>query len=231
MKRLIAIALGIATASLYANQDFLPPDQAFKFQASSISEKNAELKWDIAPHYYLYHDQFKVSLEQQNLALNLPKGQEKDDPTFGVTNVHHDQVLTQLDVKPNSQYTVSWQGCSEDGLCYPVQRTTITTDATGLLPQQNSEARFSHLAALVSQENTPEVKSESESESSQQSIQPAQEKISPEPSLDVQQDGTDSPHQDKRQDQVKAQSQTASLSDDWNNDQFFLNLLSSQSVV
>ena len=231
MKPFIAIALGMATASLYANHDFLPPGQAFKFQASSVSDKTAELKWDIAPHYYLYHDQFKVSLEQQNLALKLPKGQEKDDPTFGVTNVHHNQVLTQLDVKPNSQYTVSWQGCSEDGLCYPVQRTTITTDATGLLPQQNSEARHSHLATLVTQENTPEVKSESESETSQQSIQPAQEKISPEPSLNVQQDSTDSPHQDKRQDQVKAQPQTASLSDDWNNDQFFLNLLSSQSVV
>ncbi len=166
MKSFIAIALGMATASLYANQDFLPPDQAFKFQASSVSDKTAELKWDIAPHYYLYHDQIKVSLKQQNLALNLPKGQEKDDPTFGVTNVHHNQVMTQLDVKPNSQYTVSWQGCSEDGLCYPVQRTTITTDATGLLPQQNAEARHSHLAALVTQENKPEVKSESESETS-----------------------------------------------------------------
>ncbi|WP_337077751.1 protein-disulfide reductase DsbD [Acinetobacter pittii] len=231
MKPLIAIALGMATASLYANQDFLPPDQAFKFQASSVSEKIAELKWDIAPHYYLYHDQFKVSLEQQNLPLNLPKGQEKDDPTFGVTNVHHNQVLTQLAVKPNSQYTVSWQGCSEDGLCYPVQRTTITTDTTGLLPQQNSGTKLSHLAALVTQENTPEVKSESESETSQQSIQPAQEKISPEPPLVVQQDRSDTPLDDKRQDQVKAQPQTASLSDDWNNDQFFLNLLSSQSVV
>jgi len=231
MKPLIAIALGMATASLYANQDFLPPDQAFKFQASSISEKTAELKWDIAPHYYLYHDQFKVSLEQQNLPLNLPKGQEKDDPTFGVTNVHYNQVLTQLEVKPNSQYTVSWQGCSEEGLCYPVQRTTITTDATGLLPKQNSGTKFSHLAALVTQENTPEVKSESESETSQQSIQPAQEKISPEPSLAVQQDSTDSPLKDKQQDQVKTQTQTVSLSDDWNNDQFFLNLLSSQGIV
>lgn len=231
MKPLIAIALGMATASLYANQDFLPPDQAFKFQASSISEKTAELKWDIAPHYYLYHDQFKVSLEQQNLPLNLPKGQEKDDPTFGVTNVHYNQVLTQLEVKPNSQYTVSWQGCSEEGLCYPVQRTTITTDATGLLPKQNSGTKFSHLAALVTQENTPEVKSESESETSQKSIQPAQEKISPEPSLAVQQDSTDSPLKDKQQDQVKTQTQTVSLSDDWNNDQFFLNLLSSQGIV
>lgn len=224
IKPFIAIVLGIATASIYANQDFLPPEQAFKFQASSLSEKTAELKWDIAPHYYLYHDQFKVSLDQQNLSLNLPKGQEKDDPTFGVTNVHYNQVLTQLDVKPNSQYTVSWQGCSEDGLCYPVQRTTITTDAAGLLPQQNSETKFSNLAALVTQENTSKVETESEE-------QTVQEKSNPETSSTLQEDESAVPLHDKVQEQAETQPQTASLSDDWNNDQFFLNLLSSQSVV
>lgn len=224
IKPLIAIVLGIATTSIYANQDFLPPDQAFKFQASSISEKTAELKWDIAPHYYLYHDQFKVSLDQQNLSLNLPKGQEKDDPTFGVTNVHYNQVLTQLDVKPNSQYTVSWQGCSEDGLCYPVQRTTITTDAVGMLPQQNSETKFSNLAALVTQENTSVVAPESE-------VQTVQEKSNPEISPTLQEDELATPANDKVQGQIQTQSQKASLNDDWNNDQFFLNLLSNQSVV
>lgn len=224
IKPFIAIVLGIATTSIYANQDFLPPEQAFKFQASSLSEKKAELKWDIAPHYYLYHDQFKVSLDQQNLSLNLPKGQEKDDPTFGVTNVHYKQVLTQLDVKPNSQYTVSWQGCSEDGLCYPVQRTTITTDAAGLLPQQNSETKFSNLAALVTQKNTSEVVPESE-------VQTVQEKSNPEISPTLQEDGLATPANDKVQGQIQTQSQKASLNDDWNNDQFFLNLLSNQSVV
>lgn len=224
IKPFIAIVLGIATTSIYANQDFLPPEQAFKFQASSLSEKTAELKWDIAPHYYLYHDQFKVSLDQQNLSLNLPKGQEKDDPTFGVTNVHYKQVLTQLDVKPNSQYTVSWQGCSEDGLCYPVQRTTITTDAAGLLPQQNSETKFSNLAALVTQKNTSEVVPESE-------VQTVQEKSNPEISPTLQEDELATPANDKVQGQIQTQSQKASLNDDWNNDQFFLNLLSNQSVV
>ncbi|QBQ15861.1 protein-disulfide reductase DsbD [Acinetobacter haemolyticus] len=223
MKPLIAIALCIVTTSLYANQDFLPPDQAFKFQASSISEKTAELKWDIAPHYYLYHDQFKVRLNQQNLSLNLPKGQEKDDPTFGVTHVHYNQVLTQIGVKPNSQYTVSWQGCSEDGLCYPVQRTTITTDAAGLLPQQNSETNFSNFAALVTQENISEVTPESEA-------QAAHEKSNPEISSTLQKIKSSKPLNNQVQEQVEIQPQKASLSDDWNNDQFFLNLLSNQGV-
>jgi len=224
IKPFIAIVLGIVTTSIYANQDFLPPEQAFKFQASSISEKTAELKWDIAPHYYLYHDQFKVSLDQQVLPLNLPEGQEKDDPTFGITNVHYNHVLTQLDVKPNSQYTVSWQGCSEDGLCYPVQRTTIRTDAAGLLPQQNSVTKFSNLAALATQESTSEVAPES-------GEQTVKEKSNLETSSTLQKNKSAAPLHDKVQEQAETQPQTVSLSDDWNNDQFFLNLLSNQGVI
>ncbi|WP_171263429.1 protein-disulfide reductase DsbD [Acinetobacter silvestris] len=121
----------------FANEDFLPPDQAFKFSAESISEKQAQLKWTIAPHYYLYHDQFKVSVNNTPLKLSLPKGHQKNDPTFGLTEVHYNQVLTQINVQPNTNYQVVWQGCAEDGLCYPLQRKTIQTDANGLLPQSS----------------------------------------------------------------------------------------------
>ncbi|WP_171263407.1 protein-disulfide reductase DsbD [Acinetobacter sp. ANC 4648] len=121
----------------FANDDFLAPDQAFKFSAESISEKQAQLKWTIAPHYYLYHDQFKVSVNNTPLKLSLPKGHQKNDPTFGITEVHYNQVLTQINVKPNTSYQVVWQGCAEDGLCYPLQRKTIQTDANGLLPQSS----------------------------------------------------------------------------------------------
>ena len=71
----------------------------------------------------------------------MPAGHEKDDPTFGVTNVHYNQVLTQIAVKPNANYKVSWQGCSEDGLCYPLQHKTIQSDADGLFPQQATQQR------------------------------------------------------------------------------------------
>nr|WP_314914732.1 protein-disulfide reductase DsbD [Acinetobacter harbinensis] len=129
--------LTLSGTCLFANEDFLPPDQAFKFQASSTATDQVELQWTIAPEYYLYHDQFKVSVEQKDLALKLPKGQEKDDPTFGKTEVHYNQVVAQFAVQPNREYSVKWQGCSENGLCYPVQHRSIHTDAEGLLPQQN----------------------------------------------------------------------------------------------
>ena len=131
-------------SSVFANENFLPPDQAFRFSAESLNAQKAQLKWSIAPHYYLYHDQFKVTVNNAPIKLDLPNGHEKEDPTFGLTNVHYDQVLTNISVKPNSSYKVSWQGCSEDGLCYPLQHKTIETDADGLFPQQqNGHARKS----------------------------------------------------------------------------------------
>ena len=142
-KKLISIGcftlLGLSSIS-HANSDFLPPDQAFQLSVESISNQKAQLKWTIAPHYYLYHDQFKVNLEHKSVPLHLPKGQIKDDPTFGKTEVHYEQVSTQINVKPNADYQVLYQGCSADGLCYPLQRKTISTDANGLFPQNSSSA-------------------------------------------------------------------------------------------
>uniref|UniRef100_A0AAR5P4K0 Protein-disulfide reductase n=1 Tax=Dendroctonus ponderosae TaxID=77166 RepID=A0AAR5P4K0_DENPD len=120
-----------------AHADFLPPDQAFQFQVVSTSQDQAELSWKIAEGYYLYHDQLKVSYQQTPVKLALPKPEDKDDPNFGLTQVHYGQVKTNMKVQPNQQFVVQWQGCAESGLCYPVQRTTVTTDADGLFPAQN----------------------------------------------------------------------------------------------
>lgn len=122
----------------FANEAFLPADQAFKFTSESINNKKAQLKWTIAPHYYLYHDQFKVTVNNNPIKIELPKGHRKDDPTFGVTNVHYNQVLASIETKPNTSYQIIWQGCAEDGLCYPLQRTTILSDTDGLFPQSNT---------------------------------------------------------------------------------------------
>ena len=89
-----------------AAEEPLPPDQAFQFEAVSTSQEGAELTWKIADGYYLYHHQLKVSHDQKALKLSLPVPQDKDDPTFGKTEVHYENVTTQIQVKPNSQYLV-----------------------------------------------------------------------------------------------------------------------------
>ncbi|OYW69254.1 MAG: hypothetical protein B7Z24_06400 [Pseudomonadales bacterium 32-42-5] len=95
---------GIMTGTAHA--DFLPPDQAFQFQVVSTSQDQAELSWKIAEGYYLYHDQLKVSHQQTPVKLALPKPEDKDDPNFGLTQVHYGQVKTNMNVQPNQQFAV-----------------------------------------------------------------------------------------------------------------------------
>lgn len=121
----------------FANSEFLAADEAFQFSAESTSTDQVQLNWKIQPHYYLYHDQFKISTSGQSVEFILPKGEKKDDPTFGITEVHYNQVSTQIKVQPNSNYKITWQGCSQDGLCYPLQSQSISTDKDGLIPQQS----------------------------------------------------------------------------------------------
>jgi thioredoxin:protein disulfide reductase len=152
--------LGFSTIT-HANPEFLSPDQAFQFSAESLSDNKAQLNWTIAPHYYLYHDQFKVTVNNKAVPLSLPKGHIKDDPTFGKTEVHYEKVTTNIQVKPNSQYVVMYQGCSADGLCYPLQRKNISTDADGLLPQSSNASKIglnSHTSgSLLTQSETAQA--------------------------------------------------------------------------
>ncbi len=212
-----SLALLFSTFSV-AQPSFLSADQAFEFSAQSISDQQAELSWKIAPHYYLYHDQFKVSVKQQPLKLNLPQGQEKNDPTFGKTWVHYDQVRINLDVTPNTRYQVAWQGCSADGLCYPLQRATLETDATGLLPQFNATQ---HPLLQHQPSNTRLLNASS-------SATPSTTVLEPDAS-------TLTPHNDVEKsaslNTEKIPSQTPTAFESLNNDQTFLHFLSQDHAI
>lgn len=243
IKTLTGVVLSLASTAIFANEDFLPPDQAFKFQAHSISQQQAELNWQVAPHYYLYHDQFKVSVAQKELALKLPQGKEKDDPTFGKTNVHYHQVTTTLNVKPNQEYRVQWQGCSEDGLCYPLQHTTIQTDASGLLPQQKlAKVGINPSEPLLENnisENNRLLKNTVADDAVPIKEQTAEldktKNIPPETTLVQEDDSSANQVQTIQATSSNAakpvpEQQNESLQNELNNDQFFLKLLNQQNI-
>lgn len=221
--------MSIVSTSALANASFLPAAQAFQLKAESVSQKEALLQWNIAPHYYLYHNQFKVMVGQQPLSIELPKGTKKNDPTFGITEVHYYQVAAKIQVKPKTSYQVSWQGCSADGLCYPVQRTTLTTDQDGLFPQLQSQkngllqfdnTQASFTGSEPAQQNLSLVSREdidSSSDAGQSSTYKAQQ-------LEVINTNTDQSISSKN-----TSDSSFFWSNQWNNDQVFLNLFSQDS--
>jgi thiol:disulfide interchange protein DsbD len=119
------------TAGHARAEDFLEPEEAFKFSARAIDAQTIEASWKIADGYYLYRDKFKFALTGAKLgAVQYPAGKIKDDPTFGSVEIYKKSVSIRLPVTrdPGGVQPVSleatFQGCAEDGVCYmPVTAT------------------------------------------------------------------------------------------------------------
>lgn len=108
--------------------DFLPPDQAFRFAALADGSDRVRLSWQIADGYYLYRARIKVattSKQAQLGATQFPPGQVKNDEYFGRQEVYHHELTATVPVARAAAGTlelplqVTYQGCADAGLCYP----------------------------------------------------------------------------------------------------------------
>ena len=115
-------------------RDFLPPDEAFVLSESSAADGSLVLTWDIQPGYYLYRDKMKISAITPGLTLGeaqIPAGETKLDPEFGAVKIfkHQAAVSVPLSARPAGaqvlEAEVRYQGCAEDGICYPPIRKTV----------------------------------------------------------------------------------------------------------
>jgi thiol:disulfide interchange protein DsbD len=132
-------------------EDFLPPDEAFRFGAGMEQPDSVALTWIIAEDYYLYKDRIHVETDTPGVTLGklqLPKGDPKHDEYFGDTEVYHEVLEASLPIaRPAGSggplnLKVTYQGCANEGICYnpitknvslelpPVdQATTLPADA------------------------------------------------------------------------------------------------------
>src|SRR5215831_3466471 len=70
------------TAVASNEDEYLKPDEAFKFSAEMTRPDSVTLNWIIAEGYYLYQERIKASTESSIVqvgALQFPEGQPKHD--------------------------------------------------------------------------------------------------------------------------------------------------------
>jgi thiol:disulfide interchange protein DsbD len=113
------------------SSDFLSVEEAFDPSYSiSPTKTSFIIKFDIQPGYYLYQSKLSFS-SNNNAELNyqLPQGKEKYDEFFGDQIIYSDPLQIQINFKnaisPDDSILVSYQGCSEKGLCYPPQKISV----------------------------------------------------------------------------------------------------------
>ena len=129
LTKIFGLLLLIST-QVFAAPDFLPPEKAFRVEATWLANSNqVEIGFVPVKGYYIYQDslQFSVGVDAAKLykiSPSLPLGIEKFDETFQKKmQIYKQPFMVLLDVKSEAgkplHIEVSLQGCAEAGICYP----------------------------------------------------------------------------------------------------------------
>ncbi|HHB12092.1 MAG TPA: protein-disulfide reductase DsbD, partial [Chromatiales bacterium] len=121
-----------------SEDEFLPPDEAFRFVAGMKDPQTALLEWEVADGYYLYRDKFRFRAEPAGSVTlgepRLPAGQTKHDEFFGEVTILKHRVRAEIPVHrldPDlRRFTLvaEYQGCAESGICYPPITKSISLE-------------------------------------------------------------------------------------------------------
>ena len=134
--------------------NFLPPDQAFGLQVTVRDARTLQASFNVTPGYYLYRDKIKFETGDaavKILAVNLPRGEIKQDPSFGSIEVFHRSIQAEItlerprDAAIGITLNATYMGCSEEGLCYPPIKKSIQLD----LPDAKTGARAPPAPAMT----------------------------------------------------------------------------------
>ncbi|KZN14681.1 protein-disulfide reductase DsbD [Marinomonas sp. TW1] len=149
-----AYAFTFAPTTALEQPQFLPVEQAFQLSVSAPVEGQFHAQWDIADDYYLYQQRFSLSGPQANHLhfAPFPTGQDHEDEYYGKVIIYRQQVRLpiyydiQLPAGTVIQATLSYQGCADQGLCYPPQTEPIQFTVPERLATTEADARPSAIA-------------------------------------------------------------------------------------
>lgn len=141
MRLMIALLWLFAGAAHAAEPDLLQPEKAFRFSARLVDAGRVEVRYEIAPGYYMYRDKFRFDAEPASIALaapQLPPGKIKKDEFFGAVQIYRGDVRFVLPLSvageqvPRFSLKATSQGCADVGVCYPPQEQKADIVLAGL---------------------------------------------------------------------------------------------------
>lgn len=123
-----------------SQDDILEIEDAFKFSLSVDDNNQLSAIWSIADNHYLYKDKFKFELIEGNgfsiQAPKMPAGKAKNDEYLGDYEAYYHDLVINIPVSGKGDTSkplavkVTYQGCSEAGICYPKVRKNIELDVS-----------------------------------------------------------------------------------------------------
>jgi thiol:disulfide interchange protein DsbD len=158
-----AALLGHAVSAWAIGEDeFLPPEQAFKYTATA-EEGQVTIEWQATPGYYLYKKRMGLSAATPGVTVGesvYPKGETHHDEYFGEQEVFRGNFkvtapLAGAKAGDTVALKLKWQGCADAGLCYPPSVWDASVKVAAAAPTTTT-------ADKVFERATPEVEGEDE---------------------------------------------------------------------
>ncbi len=152
LKHLLILLSLFALPAGAAEQDLLDPDQAFRFSARVLGSDAVEVRYQVAPGYYLYRDKFKFAFNPATVeagGAELPPGIVKKDEFFGEVETYRGEVRIRIPVRSvnsaSATLIATSQGCADVGVCYvPHDQTAklVLAGASGAATATPAEVTF-----------------------------------------------------------------------------------------
>lgn len=133
--------LGGKAAGGAVDAEPLPPEDAFGFEAIVGDGNTLLLRFTPARGYYLYRDKTSFKLDAAAAKAGIapgtpqwPRGTAHRDEHFGNVTVFFDQIdvpLPLLRTRADAAkvtLTATFQGCQNNGICYPLMTRAVTLD-------------------------------------------------------------------------------------------------------
>jgi thiol:disulfide interchange protein DsbD len=116
--------------------DPLPPEKAFRVEVKKIDPNTFVLQWDIKSGYFLYSDRIHINSPEDNNVtignLRLPPTKTKTDKQGHIYTVYRNQLSIPVDILGTSPgeslLGLKYQGCSDDGFCYPSESKELKVE-------------------------------------------------------------------------------------------------------
>lgn len=144
----------------------LPAEQAFTLEAKSLGANTVLLHWQIKPGYFLYKDKIKITSPQLAFdEFSLPTASREMNILGKKTAVYQNEITLKVKLQKQSQLQtatqmeVSYQGCSQQGFCFPPQERRFQLEFNPDTPGRFQLSRFSD---TLSQSTLPASASQSD---------------------------------------------------------------------
>jgi thiol:disulfide interchange protein DsbD len=96
-----------------------------------VMSEDIHISWDIKEGFYMYLNSIEINDGTNGIPFEIIESYQTlyEDEFFGKTTILK-KILTLIikrsDSSNSSELLIYYQGCSEDGFCYPIQKDKIT---------------------------------------------------------------------------------------------------------